>query len=187
MVVLVIIAVLALVLSLSTCRAFGDARAVQCAGNLESLGTAFRLYATEHGNHLPQATYPAQNESYDQLLLPYLGNDGRHFICPCVTNPNYPAVPTYGMNWHYDNANLATIPNASQTILATDTQGPSGYGSAEADEFSSNPGQLASIRHGGEANYLFMDGHVECLFFNATQSPVDMWGPDDNNHNQPAP
>jgi prepilin-type processing-associated H-X9-DG protein/prepilin-type N-terminal cleavage/methylation domain-containing protein len=186
-VVLAIIAVLAVVLSLSTCHAFGEARAVQCAGNLRSLGVAFQLYATDNGNHLPQAIYPAQNESYDHLLLPYLGNDGRHFICPSVTNPNYPAVPTYGMNWYYDNANLAAIPNGSQTILATDTLGPDGRGSAEADEFSNSPGQLAIGRHGGRANYLFMDGHVEWLIFSTTQSPDNMWGVDDNNHNQPVP
>ena len=186
LVVLGIIAILAALLSLSTCRSIGAANAIKCAGNLKAIGTAFQLYATDHNNRLPQSVYPSANEGYHQLLLPYLNNNGAIFICPLVKNPNYPAEPTYGMNWYYDNANLATI-RVSQVILATETRGADGRGSDRADEASGDPGELDSGRHGGEANYLFADGHVECLFFSATQSPVNLWGTDDGNHGQSPP
>jgi prepilin-type N-terminal cleavage/methylation domain-containing protein/prepilin-type processing-associated H-X9-DG protein len=192
---LVVVAIIALLVVLGMGPIEGaiqSANAAKCAGNLHNIGVGLLQYANDNNNCLPQRFYDNQNVGYATLILPYVNNNGAVFICPSLSNPDWPSTPAYGMNWYYDNANLMTVPNLTQTILATDTTGPNGQGSNRADQNSGTPGELAPTRHRGQANYLFFDGHVERLPFSATQTtistgpqgPVNMWGVDQGNHNQ---
>jgi prepilin-type N-terminal cleavage/methylation domain-containing protein/prepilin-type processing-associated H-X9-DG protein len=192
MVVVAVIAILAALLLGSVQGAIQSANAAKCSGNLRNIGAALIQYATDNNNCLPQRYYAAQDSGYAAIILPYVGNNPAVFICPSLADPDWPEQPAYGMNWYYDNANILTVQNMSQTILATDTSGPEGRGSNRADQNSGDPGELASTRHRGEANYLFFDGHVERLPFSATQvtisagtqGNINMWGVDQGNHNQ---
>jgi prepilin-type processing-associated H-X9-DG protein len=187
-----IIAIMAALLVGPIEGAIQSANAAKCAGNLRNIGAGLLQFANDNNNCLPQRYYADQNSGYSIVILPYVGNNPAVFRCPSLSNPDWPEEPAYGMNWYYDNANLLTVPNMTQTILATDTSGPNGQGSNRADQNSGDPGELASTRHRGQANYLFFDGHVERLPFSATQTtiaagaqgPVDMWGVDQGNHNQ---
>ncbi len=192
LVVVAIIAIMAAVLMGAVQGAIQSANTAKCAGNLKAIGVALIQYASDNSNCLPQRYYTSQYAGYADLILPYVGNNGAVFICPSLSNPGWPGTPAYGMNWYYDNANLMTVPNLTQTILATDTSGPLGQGSYRADQNSGDPGELATTRHQGQANYLFFDGHVERLPFSATQvtisvgtqGNVNMWGVDQGNHSQ---
>jgi prepilin-type N-terminal cleavage/methylation domain-containing protein/prepilin-type processing-associated H-X9-DG protein len=192
LVVVAIIAILGAVLMGSIQGAIQSANTAKCAGNLKAIGVALIQYASDNSNCLPQRYYAATDSGYATLLMPYVGNNSAVFLCPSLSDPDWPEQPAYGMNWYYDNANLLTVQNMSQTILATDTSGPEGRGSNRADQNSGDPGELATTRHRGEANYLFFDGHVERLPFSATQvtisvgtqGNVNMWGVDQGNHSQ---
>jgi prepilin-type processing-associated H-X9-DG protein/prepilin-type N-terminal cleavage/methylation domain-containing protein len=184
LVVVGIIAILIAVISVSSTSVLATARTSKCAGNLHAIGAAFLQFAADNNNCLPQRFYTTSNPEvgYSGLLLPYLGNNGAYFVCPSAPS-DWPTQPAYGMNWYYDNANLLTIHPLDQTILATDVNGTSGYGSNRADENSGDPGELAPTRHNGQANYLFMDGHVDRLPYSATIAPINLWGTDQGNHN----
>jgi prepilin-type N-terminal cleavage/methylation domain-containing protein/prepilin-type processing-associated H-X9-DG protein len=184
LVVIAIIAVLGALTLAGVSSARKAAQTAVCASNLRQIGIAFHEYAAENNETLPQRYYAVQGEGYSQLLLPYLGNNGQVFVCPSLTTPGWPAEPSYGMNWYYDNASLLSVQGMSTTILATDTVGSDGTGSNRADQNSGDPGELAPTRHNGEANYLFMDGHVEKLSYAATEAPVNLWGTDQGNHSQ---
>jgi len=186
LVTIAIIAVLAGVTMAAASSALQAARTARCASNLRQIGIGLHTFASDNNNTLPQRYYTDQNEGYSNIILPYLGGNGDVFVCPCLRS-DFPAEPAYGMNWYYDNSNLLTVRDMSQTILATDTKGSFGQGSNRADENSGDPGQLDPTRHNGEANYLFMDGHVERLSFSSTQKPIDLWGTDQGNHSQTQP
>jgi prepilin-type processing-associated H-X9-DG protein/prepilin-type N-terminal cleavage/methylation domain-containing protein len=167
----------------------------QCANNLRQIGLGFQFWLQSNDNVLPQRLYNVTVQTdqgstllgYDELLLPYLGNETKIFRCPSHRRVNYPTQPSYGMNWYYDNANLTVVQLKSQTILATDTYGDGGTGSHRADRDSGRPGQLDKTRHQGKANYLFFDGHVERLKWEDTVAPVDFWGEDQGRHDEDAP
>jgi prepilin-type N-terminal cleavage/methylation domain-containing protein/prepilin-type processing-associated H-X9-DG protein len=184
LVVIAIIAILSVLVLAVASSARKTAQTAACSSNLRQIGIAFQEYAGDNNNVLPQRYYTNQNEGYSQMLLPYLGNNGQVFICPSLATPGWPEEPAYGMNWYYDNASLLSVHGMSTTILATDTTGSTGTGSNRADENSGDPGELAPTRHNGEANYLFMDGHVERLSYAATEAPVNLWGTDQGNHDQ---
>jgi prepilin-type processing-associated H-X9-DG protein/prepilin-type N-terminal cleavage/methylation domain-containing protein len=201
LVVISIIAVLVAVIAISASGAIGAANTAKCAGNLRAIGAAFQEYLGDNNNFMPQRAYHGTiTVGYSNLLLPYLNNNGQIFVCPSAPN-GWPSEPSYGMNWYYDNANISSIQGMNQTsgvapgsmqtlsttIMATDTAGPFGTGSNRADQNSGDPGELAPTRHGGQANYLFFDGHVEKLPFSATQAPANLWGTDQENHTQLLP
>jgi prepilin-type processing-associated H-X9-DG protein/prepilin-type N-terminal cleavage/methylation domain-containing protein len=192
LVTIAIIAILAAVTMAAASRALQMAKTAKCSGNLRAIGIAFQTYLTDNNNVLPQRYYAGQEVGYSGILLPYVGNNPQVFICPSLATPGWPDEPSYGMNWYYDNANIMTVQNQVETILATDTKGPYGTGSNRADQDSGDPGELDPTRHNGEANYLFFDGHVERLTYAATEAPistgaqgsVNMWGVDQGNHTE---
>jgi len=188
-----IIGVLAVLLVPSVARALDSSRSAECTSNLRQIGSAFFLYLPDHNNTLPQRVYegadvsPGVRLGYDELIASYMDNSTRIFRCPSHAPRDYLAEPSYGMNWYYDNANVSVVENRSGTILAAETVGSSGRGSHRADRDSEEPGQLASGRHLGKANYLFFDGHIERLTHDQTLDPEDRWGEDQEMHDQPPP
>jgi prepilin-type processing-associated H-X9-DG protein/prepilin-type N-terminal cleavage/methylation domain-containing protein len=170
-------------------------QAGKCAGNMRQIGIAFQGYLGDNNNVMPQRVYAADNNlGYFNLLAPYSGgstNDKSStiFVCPSHSTCSFPAEPSYGMNWYYDNTSVLAVTELSTTIMAAESAGVVGQGSNRADENSLDPGELDTTRHNGVSNYLFFDGHVEKLAYAAT---TNMWGtnmnnPPDNPHNLPAP
>lgn len=193
LVTICIIGVLAALLVPGLGRALDSSRSAACTNNLRQIGAAFMLYLPDHNNVLPQRVYDAVVTStgvrlgYDELLATYVDNATRIFRCPSHAPRDYLAEPSYGMNWYYDNANVAVVENRSGTILAAETVGSNGTGSHRADRDSIEPGQLASTRHQGKSNFLFFDGHIERLSYDETLEPVDRWGEDQEDHDMPPP
>ncbi len=189
-----------------------NGKATQCVSNLRQIYTAMNLYAQDHANTLPQRAYTqtdAQGDGmgYTELILGYIDPGStpgtsatakKIFTCPSQTNPSYPSEPGYGMNWFYDNVNLAVVSQPAETILLTDTLGQGGTGSrrADRDNTSDDIGRLDPTRHQGKANYMFFDGHLSRLTYAETRVPLnpstvtpppDMWGTDFGQHTQDLP
>jgi len=184
-----IVSVLAALIIPAVNRSLEKGRAAKCVGNLRQVGTAFQLYLQDNQYRMPQRVYPIPygdggKYGYDEMLLPYVNNTTGIFQCPSQSSKNYPAEPSYGMNWYYDNQIVIGLERPARVILATDTRGNFGTGSHRADRDSESPGQLASDRHSGKANFLFFDGHVETLTHAETLAPDDLWGTDSGQHEE---
>jgi len=186
-----------LVPALATGR--GKARSIRCCNNLGQVGPAFAAYAGDHNGRIMQRYYGFNCQGveigYDELLNPYVAggaaptNFAKWFTCPAQKQIDYPHVPGYGMNWYYDNVNRLATPRGNLTILLAETRGPQNTGSHRADRNSNFPGELDSQRHGGRANYLFFDGHVQTAAWDETIRPADWWGADQSafQTNRPPP
>lgn len=187
-----IIGVLAALLLPSMESMLRGSEASHCISNLRQIGLAFHLYLQDNDQRLPQRFYPGSNPSigYDERLLPYLNDNYQVFICPIAKNGRKPlraGNPTYGMNWYYDNVSVFSVEVPARTLLLAEVAGGSGRGSHRADRDSRPPGQISTSRHNGKSNYLFFDGRVQALDYAHTLQPVDIWGSDHTQHEQPAP
>lgn len=150
------------------------ARKAQCATNLRSIGAAFNQFAADYQGYYPAVTYNTAhldgrvnpNKSHWWLeLKPYVGVDiktiggldGNPFaICPeGLTGMNGK------MNYYFQTPRV-TIGRPAKTILAGDSRShvlSPWTGDPTGEQFEASDPQ----RHGGQANYLFADGHVEGL------------------------
>lgn len=162
-------------------KVLDSSKAAKCLGNMRQIAVAFRVYLQNNNDIMPQRYYGNQF-GYPDLILPYCDGEGRIFQCPSQPKNNYPAQPSYGMNWYYDNISVHAVESSSRVIMLAETLGESGTGSRRADRNSITPGELDKKRHGNKSHYLFFDGHIEFLAWNDTVSPVDMWGVDFGNH-----
>jgi prepilin-type N-terminal cleavage/methylation domain-containing protein/prepilin-type processing-associated H-X9-DG protein len=189
---LVVIGIIAILVAVSTGSVMMGLKAAQvakCSSNMRQIAVGFEGYLGDHNNCMPERVY-GNGTPYFVVLNPYTGGsltDKRStvFVCPAQTSNDFPNEPSYGMNWYYDNASIATIAEPSTTIMDAETYGPTGTGSNRADRNSGDPGELDPTRHSGMSNYLFFDGHIEKLPYSATIVPIgasDMWGTDDGNH-----
>ena len=173
LVVVAIIGVLAgLVLALlGPMRA--KARQTKCSANLRVVSNAFNLFAADYRGYYPAVTYNTAhldgrvnpNKSHWWLeLKPYIGvdiktigglDDNAFAICPDgLTGMN-------GKINYYFQTLRVTIGQPAKTILAGDSQShvlSVWIGDPTGDLLTSDPD-----RHHGQANYLFVDGHVEGL------------------------
>lgn len=200
LVVIAIIGILSALLLPGIGRVRESALSTKCANNLRQIAAGIHAYVADHDNRLMQRFY-ANGFGYDELLAPYTQGETKIFLCPKQRKTNYPSEPGYGLNWYYDNQSVFQVERPASTILVAETQGPGGEGSHRADRDSIAPGQLDTHRHrtgGGErSNYLFFDGHVAMMTFEETiepiadnpegGEPIDRWGRDFGDHNQPPP
>jgi prepilin-type processing-associated H-X9-DG protein len=163
---------------------------------MHTIGIMFFSYLADHDQIMPQRKYD-DGTPYWQVIGNYSNTNiptknVSVFVCPSQTANDFPDEPSYGMNWYYDNADVSKVSNPSGTILVAETLGTSGTGSNRADKNSGDPGELDPERHYGKSNYLFFDGHVTRLAFDATlgadpTTDPGMWGTDDNNHDKLSP
>lgn len=150
------------------------ANKAKCAANLRSIGSAMNQFAADYKGYYPGVTYNTghldgrvnPNKSHWWIeLKPYIGSDiktvggieGNPFaICPGGLT---------GMNAkfnYYFQTPRASIGQPSKTILAGDSKSHAlsvWIGDPTGETFEGSDPQ----RHGGQANYLFVDGHVEGL------------------------
>ena len=207
--VLAIIALLIAMFAPALPRARQSALRVQCASNLRQIGAALIMYDQTY-KRLPdierdrfliirrETTEPPGPEvhaeivlsggsAYPEGLVKMKAATYPLFACP-VHNPDAtaeePGLPSYAPNVFYSGAPFTK--GKSSHILAAEVDGPLGIGSHLAHRDSQSPGELAPRRHGlDKSNYLFFDGHVDCLTYPAASGPDRMhWGTD---HRKPKP
>lgn len=180
-----IVGVLSVLLLPALGTAWAKIQLVACSSNLRQIGTAMNLYANEHGNYFPEV-YPAEDTTWRWKLKSYLGmpessmgksplpNEAGVFVCPSfnkrtaanraysyVLNAKMTKLQTY---WQY---NRNKVP-AATTIMVVEFN-------ENTEQFIQWDASMAakgiSRRHvGTNANYLFVDGHVEALSETLTAS-----------------
>ena len=209
LVVIAIIAVLAALVVGASGSARARAAGAACAANLSQLGNGLQLYCADHGGQFPRSFHSAGangEPGWQTSIGPYLGTSGgsadpgvpaKIFRCPADTNADRTAG-SYGLNVFFeltpDGDDYAGAPASwrttmcvtapSRTILLAEVRSAGGMG---ADHFMchqwSSAGAaknaVAHDRHGGRANYLFVDGHVGSLPVEETfnSRTKNLWNP----------
>lgn len=185
---LVALAVTAVLVALSLAalqNARHTAAQTTCLNNLRQWGTALSLYANDHdfstprrGQGIQPVTLIDRPEDWFNSLPPYLGmpsysdqvaggkparpGDKSVFVCPAARDTGkYPHFICYGMNMYFspwirpEPHRLLELPNPSQLAFMADA--PGGWASTipSAMDYS------VEARHGGRANVVFADGHIQ--------------------------
>jgi prepilin-type processing-associated H-X9-DG protein/prepilin-type N-terminal cleavage/methylation domain-containing protein len=176
LVVIAIIAILASMLLPALNKARAKAHAINCTSNLKQIGTAFMLYAQDYGDNLaPYSSgsgatlrrwdYPWEGIGF---LKPYLPNikvnigrverDKRSKLsCPSPPLTRDFSYRSYGYNLRLNNATkrkLTRLRHTSKTCLVADVEG------VFPGSHPTNASYPVIFRHGNQANFLFIDGHV---------------------------
>ena len=190
LVVIAIIAILAAMLLPALSQAREKARAATCMANLKQLGLVFLMYADSHNGYVPSG-YVSQdggNNSRAWTQIMYNGGNGfidagqvtvgNRSICVCpswrplvFTNNAYCYAVRQNDYWWVSGmwiriTSPTAVPNPSTFPLIWDSyQGganiPYQYVSCGvADTTYASAGRI-HLRHNGNANVLFADGHVE--------------------------
>ncbi len=177
LVVIAIIITLAAVLAGVGPRLLAGSRTVNCARNLRQIGMATTMYAGDHNLKLPSTSHQGGGKSWTLTLRPY-ANEA--LTAKCAMDPNKKRERTYVINDfltphpdgadHLDYSVLAKIDRPEATFLFAEAAT-----SHSSDHFHFSPYhggeippavfeyQISTGVHGGKANYLFADGHVETL------------------------
>lgn len=157
------------------------AKSLKCLSNMRQLGTAALAYAGDHDMTLPFTAH--QRSSWAITLQPYAGGTVT-FVCPCdedvrtftyaindYLTPNPAGDPTL------DFSRLARLESPSRTFLFAEAA--ANYANTDHFHFADYHGQIippdvfsnqvAVMRHGGNANYLFADAHVQSMSWEQAQ------------------
>ena len=184
LVVIAIIGILAGILIPAIGAVRARANQAKCVQNLRSWHVALNLYAQEHKGQIQWkhwASVGSEQNYYSSYLGSgkYTGNDGtameaqRFFrSCPATSGHGNGAVdylftrPSPVSNQNYTRINLAE--NPAKLLLMMDAHGsglPSAASNSSILDSHVKPACLGTediaARHGGGANALFADGHVE--------------------------
>jgi general secretion pathway protein G len=183
--------VVALVLGLLAFVAFpfwlqsaADVRTRLCVSNLAQIGRAVSLYATDHNDALPgnQHSPPAWTRS----LASYANTNV--YRCP-EELPSEKRSFTYALNdfltpkpYGARNLNFSrrpVIPAPTETLMFAEVD--PAYGAYDHFHFADRrdngytaeafSDQVDVEQHGGSANYLFADGHVDTLAWSTAAKP----------------
>lgn len=156
-------------------------KSLKCLSNIRQLGTAALAYAGDHEMTLPFTAH--QRSSWTTTLQQYAGGTVT-FTCPCDENvrtftyaindyltPNPAGDPTL------DFSRLARLDKPSRTFLFAEAA--ANYANTDHFHFAEYHGQtippevfsdqVAVMRHGGNANYLFADAHAEAMSWEQAQ------------------
>ena len=199
LVVIGIIAVLAAMLLPALSRAKASARSSQCLNQMRQILIAARFYADDNGDLFPRSQHSAFANGqlpWERALAPALGATAwtnlLHGVCHCPADSQLGHL-SYGMNNYFELGPDDDYPENPQTfrklsqiarpagtvfftevLTAADHVMPADWttiADAEAD--------VASTRHAGKSNYMFVDGHGELLSLICTYNPpqLDLWDP----------
>ena len=185
---LVIIAIIGLLagLVLSTlARARENGRVARCVSNLRQWGLALQLYMGDYDDYIPrrgQGVQPlaiinrpedwfnclpryAGAQAFSNLVAqgaaPHAGDASSIFIDPNAQDPGGTYFLPYSMNMYLspwirpEQHKLEEIPKPEQLAFMADAPGQ--YSSTVPSQL----GYSVSARHGGIANVVFLDGHVQ--------------------------
>ena len=186
LVVIAVIAILAGLLLPALGRAKAKGKQAACMSNLRQIGLGFRMYTDDHAGFGPTTTHGAStNASWIYQLSGYVGNVNRIRLCPAdpkgqqrLTNNassytlnEYTAVDLvdpFG-NTLESFRKLDALPRPTETITTFEISDAAGVNTFNDHThsrswhlgWSSITADIQPDRHGGSANYLFADGHVE--------------------------
>jgi prepilin-type N-terminal cleavage/methylation domain-containing protein/prepilin-type processing-associated H-X9-DG protein len=177
---LVVIALVAVLASFAYAGAgamIGKGHATKCLLNMRQIGAAMQMFTGDHDGRLPGTSHGV---SWTNSLGAYLGPK---FIGKCPAVPSHRARVSYG--W---NDSLADSRGQGIRLVAVRAPGATMAAAEIATNQSSEHFHFAGGRHGasrvtpnqfkaavnvevhgGSANYLFVDGHVENLPWNEVQ------------------
>lgn len=183
LVVIAIIAILAAILFPVFVQAREKARQITCGSNMRQIGQATHLYLQDWDERFPDATAVVlKYQPWHEQLRPYLGTKQitRCPSDPSDFSPEKRHLTSYVLNNFFSSGrSLAVITNASQTIYAAEAAD-----FLTGDHYHPNRGidtmmrELATRRHSGGANYLFVDSHVKWMRFEQTISPTSLHVPE---------
>lgn len=184
-------------------------RSVTCSNRMRELGMAILLFTQDNQGRFPRSSHSAaanREPGWAASIAPYLGAPSaeanaawvnREFRCPGNTN-DAPNAYSYAMNVFFELRRgesyvgrpatwrrVAHVPQPARTILLGETVAAAGRMAPDhfmCHQWSSSAAAQRAVahdRHGGRANYLFVDGHVESLPVEATfTSRTDnLWNP----------
>ncbi len=171
LVALAVIAIIAVILFPVLDVVRNSSHQAACASNLRQIGSTFSIYALEYNGKLPPCMQRRSPESglfnpwprYLTRVMPEFTGELQNqwwrsdiFVCPATGD-----VRSYGMNWAAGGVTVANIEDASRKVLAADSAlGQGDWSLALYPVWPDDKHQL-DFRHGGRANFLFFDGHVE--------------------------
>ena len=173
-----IVAVLTAVLTPAINRMRDKSYAAKCQGNLREIGNAFALYRAENNNEIPKA-YDATTTQYWFHKLQAAGvlTDARVLACPASTNRTTmwgitpPTPVNYGMLdsiiWYPTSHRSQEEPKLWMRVgqlsnwpVVMDADKMVVYSLDNPTTTAAADSRFAA-RHGGRANVLMADGHVE--------------------------
>jgi prepilin-type processing-associated H-X9-DG protein/prepilin-type N-terminal cleavage/methylation domain-containing protein len=174
--ILTVIAIIAILVAISVPVVRGminKGNQAKCVSNLRQLHLALMLYAVENKQMLPS---PDANVSPDpksaahwfRRLEPYIAQQARIQVLTCPSAETF--IPgdwatAYGMNYYLgkDQDWRMPVDQRSRLILLADAVINPAWNSAGPAIFEDGGPLIKTVdlRHGGRANFLFLDGHVE--------------------------
>ncbi len=189
LVVIAIIAILAAILFPVFARARERARQTSCASNLRQIGLAALMYAQDYDEMGPRGsgyTAPeniiANHGEFFIILQPYIQNE-QIFTCPSRRYTDFQSGGersaalgfgvSYGRNLDFDRAPFGDIQNPVGYVMYHD--GRNNYSRLPCPG-ASCPWSGSTVyswdwgRHNDGANYVFADGHVKWMNFQATST-----------------
>jgi prepilin-type processing-associated H-X9-DG protein/prepilin-type N-terminal cleavage/methylation domain-containing protein len=184
LVVIGIIAVLAAVIAPLGQALVARSRTISCGKNLRQIGMASMMYAGDNNMTLPSTSHQRGGKSWTLTLQPYASET---LTSKCADDGNKQRAHSYVLN-DFLTKNPAGADHLDFSILAKIARPEATFMFAEAatshtsDHFHFTPYhggriplevfeyQVAVGVHGGKANYLFADGHVETLSRLETQA-----------------
>jgi prepilin-type N-terminal cleavage/methylation domain-containing protein/prepilin-type processing-associated H-X9-DG protein len=190
LVVIAIIAILAAMLFPVFAQARESARKAACQNNLKQIGSALLMYAQDHDETLPNSGSGAGGDVV-RLLEPYSKQRFGQGIWKCPSHPQLTPMSgwtsSYGYNFQYlldagpdyphtgyngfenSGVTLAFLQRPAETMSFMDHTAPPNnvnlwsYIARPADTENNDGFGRAHFRHTGQANVLFLDGHVKVV------------------------
>lgn len=201
LVVIAIIAVLAAMLLPSLSRARDNARCSQCLDRIRQVVMAARFYVDDNNDLFPRSQHSAFANGqlpWERALAPTLGGTDTAWTnllngvyhCPADSQLGH---LSYGMNNYFelgpaDNypenpetfRKLSQIARPADTVFFTELLTAADHVMPEDWTTVADAGaDVASTRHMGKSNYMFVDGHGKLLSLICTYNPpqLDLWDP----------
>lgn len=183
LVVIAILAILAAILFPVFAQAREKARQTTCLSNLRQIGQATHMYLQDWDERFPDAAAVVlKYQPWLEQLRPYLGTKDlvRCPSDPSEFGPRTRHLTSYLLNNFFSSGRpLSAITNPSQMIYAAEAAD-----FLPGDHYHPNRGvesmlrELATRRHSGGANYLFVDSHAKWMRFEQTIFPVNLHVPE---------
>lgn len=175
-------------LGLPLAQSIGEkSKAAKCISNLRNIGMAAMSYAADNSMKLPMTSHKGAANQWAVTLQPY-ASDSIKFHCPSDPAKNRDRsfavndmlTPNPCQAEFLDFSYLSKLDRPAETIYFAEA---AKFFSTDHFHFSEFYGDQVSHeafeelvdvnRHGGNANYLFTDGHVEQLSWAQIQKRLD--------------